>query len=227
MKKTTKYILIGLGIIIAFNIISNLFESEPEPLPDKYLKVETSRIKGHLGDCFEVVSKEYKVKRDYSSKLMIELKRLDSDSELLNTHIDNITGSDNEGGKCYIDFIIEFLDENSNVVAKTKSSSYSRDQIVSLVKNTRAGETGIIEFYVNDDTDINSFRLGSICEVKPVEQSVQGISDLGIEETMKEITDIANDQELEKAVEDMGKILDTELQLLDAAGKALKVLDQD
>ena len=62
MKKTTKYILIGLGIIIAFNIISNLFESEPEPLPDKYLKVETSRIKGHLGDCFEVVSKEYKVK---------------------------------------------------------------------------------------------------------------------------------------------------------------------
>lgn len=221
MKKKTKYILIGLGVIIAFNIISNLFESEPEPLPDRFLKVETSKIKGHLGDCFEVVSKEYKIINDYSSKLMIELKRLDSDSELLSTHIDNITGNDNEGGKCYIDFIIEFLDENSNIVATTKSSSYSRDQIVSLVKNTRAGETGILEFYVNDDADINSFRLSSICEVKPIEKT-----DLGIEGAVKEITDIANDKELEKAVEDMSKVLDTELKLLDAAGKALKTLEQ-
>lgn len=225
MKKTTKYILIGLGVIIAFNFISNLFKSEPEPQPDRFLKVETGKIKGHLGDCFEVVNKEYKVKRDYSSKLMIELKRLDGDSELLNTHIDNITGSDNEGGKCYIDFIIEFLDENNNVVAKTKSSSYSQDQIVSLVKNTRAGETGVLEFYVNDETDIKSFRLGSICEVKPVEQSKQEMSDLGIEEAVKEITDIASDKEVEKAVEDMGKILDAEIQLLDAAGKALKALE--
>ena len=221
MKKKTKYILIGLGVIIAFNIISNLFEREPEPLPDRFLKVETSKIKGHLGDCFEVVSKEYKIINDYSSKLMIELKRLDSDSELLSTHIDNITGNDNEGGKCYIDFIIEFLDENSNIVATTKSSSYSRDQIVSLVKNTRAGETGILEFYVNDDADINSFRLSSICEVKPIEKT-----DLGIEGAVKEITDIANDKELEKAVEDMSKVLDTELKLLDAAGKALKTLEQ-
>lgn len=221
MKKKTKYILIGLGVIIAFNIIYNLFESEPEPLPDRFLKVETSKIKGHLGDCFEVVSKEYKIINDYSSKLMIELKRLDSDSELLSTHIDNITGNDNEGGKCYIDYIIEFLDENSNIVATTKSSLYSRDQIVSLVKNTRAGETGILEFYVNDDADINSFRLSSICEVKPIEKT-----DLGIEGAVKEITDIANDKELEKAVEDMSKVLDTELKLLDAAGKALKTLEQ-
>ena len=57
--------------------------------------------------------------------------------------------------------------------------------------------------------------------MKPIEKT-----DLGIEGAVKEITDIANDKELEKAVEDMSKVLDTELKLLDAAGKALKTLEQ-
>lgn len=220
MKKNVKFLLIGLGIIIAYNILSDLFESNPEPIPDKFLKVETCKIKGHLGDCFEVVHKEYKVQKDYFPKMMIEIKRTMENSLLLDEQINNITGSRDEPGKCYVDFVVEFLDDGGNVIATTNSSSFNQEQIVSLIKNTRPGETGVINFYVENQDEIQYFRVGSIFEMN---SSVA--LDEGLKNIVDEISDIAADKDVDEAFEDASKALDIGIQMIDATNKAIKALN--
>ena len=221
MKKKTKVILIVLGVIVACNVLSKLFEGDSKPKSDKFVKVENVKIKGHLGDCFEVVDKEYKVQGDYSTKLIIEIKRTEGENLLLNEQIDNLTGDSNESGKCYIDFLIEFLDENHNIVGTTKSSSYDSKQIVSLVKNTRVGENGVLVFYFSENGDPAYIRLGSICEVKPLPTLEEGLKDV-----VDEISSMAKDKDVEDEMKDAEKTLDAGLQVLDATTKALKLLNE-
>ena len=217
MKKKTKIILIALGVIVVCNVLSKLFEGDSKPKSDKFVKVENVKIKGHLGDCFEVVDKEYKVQGDYSTKLIIEIKRTEGENLLLNEQIDNLTGDSNESGKCYIDF----LDENHNIVGTTKSSSYDSKQIVSLVKNTRVGENGVLEFYFNENGDPSYIRLGSICEVKPLPTLEESLKDV-----VDEVSSMSKDKDVEDAMKDAEKTLDAGLQMLDATTKALKVLNE-
>ena len=86
---------------------------------------------------------------------------------------------------------------------------------MSLIKNTRPGETGIIEFQFSGGETIQAFRLGSICEVK----SPETIAD----ESSKAAK---QDEEFNKAIENMGKIMDVGSKIFGVTKEATKTLNE-
>ena len=89
-----------------------------------------------------------------------------------------------------------------------------------MIKNTRPGETGVINFYVENQDEIQYFRVGSIFEMN---SSVA--LDEGLKNIVDEISDIAADKDVDEAFEDASKALDIGIQMIDATNKAIKALN--
>lgn len=213
MKKKILYSLaILVGIIVIFNLPSCSCGSEKSDKVDTLIvKPETEKIKGPLGDCFKVFNRVYKTT---NSTLTIEVERTEGENEMVNKHIDNLTDKSYDAGKCFVDFTIEFLDADKNVIDKKDVS----DGVASLIKNTRPGETGTIEFniYSCDKTQIHSFRLASTCELNPEK-----------EEEKEEVKDVKDDDVVidDKDLENAEKALEVGVKALETTNEALKVLN--
>ena len=191
-----KYLLIGIGALLLIGLISTIGEDSKEytPQPEKTIEANETHIKGHLGDCFELVTKTYKIRHEYSDKILAEVKRTEGESKLLNKHINNLTTNSDAGG-CFVDFVIEYLDADGDVV--NKRSAISGSEVISAIKNTRLGETATIEFYVPDNCSPVAFRLSSVCEYKaPKEEQKTKKSESGIFED-----EIFDDEDLEEDIE--------------------------
>lgn len=133
------------------------------------LTPETTRIKGDLGDYFEVVEKKYTVTKDYRDMVSIEVKRTDADFSF------DLKGVEPYGtyGKItgHAGFGIEILDENGNVIEKVAATAsglggmYSSDDMKEALK-LKAGETGTVRWSFDFDSDKKpaKFRLTSAYE---------------------------------------------------------------
>lgn len=145
-------------------------KKDSEEKEEIVLTPETTKIKGDLGDYFEVVEKEYTVTNDFGDMVSIEVKRTDADFsfdlkgvEPYGTYGKGVTG--NAG------FGIEILDENGNVIEKEAATAsglggmYSSDDMKEALK-LKAGETGTVRwsFHFDGDKKPAKFRLTSAYE---------------------------------------------------------------
>lgn len=222
MKKNVKYLLAVLFGIITISSFSNCGsgksnteKSDTETAP-VVLKPETTKIKGHLGDCFKVVDKNYKENND--GELTVEIERTEGENELLDKNIDNLTTYSSDAGKCHVDFTIELLDADKNVI-ETIEAKYDSN-VPSLIKNTRPGETGTIKFELNSNnkSQFQSFRLASICELNPEDEEAE---DDDIKKAIDDAKEIIEDADLE----DAEKALDASVKALEATNEAIKMLN--
>lgn len=208
MKKKILYSLaILVGIIVIFNLPSCSCGSEKSDKVDTLIvKPETEKIKGPLGDCFKVFNRVYKTT---GNRLTIEVERTEGENEMVNEHMDNLTNGTRDAGKCFVGFTIEYLDADKNVVDTEKTL----DDVASIIKNTRPGETGTVEFWIPWNSQIHSFRLASTCELNPEQEEAKD-------------NDKADDTNYDEDLEKAEKALETGVKALEATNEALKVLNE-
>lgn len=208
MKKKILYSLaILVGIIVIFNLPSCSCGSEKSDKVDTLIvKPETEKIKGPLGDCFKVFNRVYKTT---GNRLTIEVERTEGENEMVNEHMDNLTNDTRDAGKCFVGFTIEYLDADKNVVDTEKTL----DDVASIIKNTRPGETGTVEFWIPWNSQIHSFRLASTCELNPEQEEAKD-------------NDKADDTNYDEDLEKAEKALETGVKALEATNEALKVLNE-
>lgn len=210
MKKKILYSLaILVGIIVIFNLPSCSCGSEKsDKLDTLIVKPETEKIKGPLGDCFKVFNRVYKTT---GNRLTIEVEKTEGENEMVNKHIDNLTDHSYDAGKCFVGFTIEYLDADKNVI----DTENTLDDVASIIKNTRPGETGTVGFWIPWDSKVHSFRLASTCELNPEKEEKEEVKDV------KDDDVVIDDKDLENAE----KALEVGVKALEATNEALKVLN--
>lgn len=131
---------------------------------------ETTKIKGDLGDYFEVVDKEYTVTKDFGDMVSVEVKRTDADYSFNINGVEPY-GTSGQGVNGHAGFGIEILDEDGNVIEKVAASAsglggmYSSDDMKDALK-LKAGETGTVRWSMHFSSDKKpaKFRLTSAYE---------------------------------------------------------------
>lgn len=132
------------------------------------IKPKSTSIKGDLGDYFEVIDKDYVIKKEEGSFMgggiiSVEVKRTDKDFDF---PIDNINPFGTDGGEDYhIGFGIELLGESGPIDVKQAteggmSGPYSSEDVIGLMK-LKKGETGYIRWSVDKLDGLKSFLISS------------------------------------------------------------------
>lgn len=116
-----------------------------------------SKIQGALGEYFEVVAKDYKVK---DGKISIEIKRIKEG--LPAPWAPGMELGDGDG-EYEPSFMIEFLDEDDNVVSKSKSNIVLNEEDLRTLIGLGVNESSTIQFSCIDKSD--SFKVSSTFEV--------------------------------------------------------------
>ena len=139
---------------------------------DVKVKPETTTIKGVLKNCYEVVDKEYTIKKDsWYYVISVELRRI-SDDLPFNSEDSEPFGV-SSGKSAHIGFGIELLDKSGDVLMIKQATEdgldgpYSSDDVQALI-NLQKDETSIIRWSINEDKykDAVSFRITSAIEGK-------------------------------------------------------------
>lgn len=208
--KLSKILLISTIFVFAMSSCGGSSKSSGEGKTEEnnkhyVMEPQTSSISGPLGKAFTVIERKYKANKDAvcpSINVEIEL----SDASKLPEGFDPKTfGSiGNEGNPQYsmlANFIIEFLDEDGDII-ETKDQSSGADQLLQLAE----GERGSLEFYLpaNNLEDIRSFRIKSVLQSNEIN-------------TNKSTGNSLDDEEFDKAMEHTKEAMKT-------TSQALKVL---
>lgn len=196
-------------------------KEQQEPAPVK-VKPETTAIKGALAGCFEVVDKEYTIKKDYGSKeITIEIKRTDAELPYSIDDIDSFGNDNHATSSMLAGFGIEFLDKDGNVIAsKTPKECGDGDQ-VSMALRSSAGETTTftISTYADFDVAPVSFRITSDLQKNEKKESVsEETADAEEEKTTSSEDD-------DKAVENAKQAVRVASSILGAGKEAADILD--
>lgn len=207
-----------------------------EKVAEYKVKPETVSVKGALSDCFEVVDKEYTMKKDGSGYMLtVQLKRTDVPAPYSVTDIDYFPNADKTSASMLGGFGYELLDENGDVIAThaPTNSAYSWDDMVAALR-MNPGETSAIKFLVYSmDGTPAVFRISS--DLQPNTGGAQAASavetvaeaaasDAGLDEItddlskqMDEITSDENYKKAKDAYNTAKDLIETEKKLLDAA----------
>lgn len=137
---------------------------------------ETTKIKGDLGDYYEVVEKEYTLSNDFGTVVSVEVKRTNKDFDFDLTGIEPY-GVSGEGVLGNAGFGIEILDEKGNVIDKSSATAgglsgmYSHTDMEEALK-LKPGETGTVRwsFHFDDGKKPAKFRLTSAYERNEVSE---------------------------------------------------------
>lgn len=213
-----KYLFIGIGVVVLFAIMASMCggskdkketeKQEEEAKQEIVLKAAQTELKGDLKGRFEIVDKNYKIKKDgYSNTLVVELKRT---AQALPFNRDDVTTFGEAKGataeNC-ADFGIEILNADGDVIEKevATESPCSNTEVMEALK-LLTDETATIEFSFYNSKDIKdavSFRITSA--VQKNEQSKKALEE---EDAKKSKSKSDEDQALddaEKALELAGK----------------------
>lgn len=155
-------------IIIAVLLFTSCSSKSKESL-SVIVKPKTTSIKGDLGKYFDVVDKEYQIKKgknDFNALITVEVKRNNLDFSFPTDNINPFGTNGDE--KYHVGFGIELFDEASPVVIKSATEGgfggpYSSDDVTGLIKLGK-GETGFIRWSVNESEGLKSFQITSAVE---------------------------------------------------------------
>ena len=136
------------------------------------VKPETKTIKGVLKNCYEIVDKEYPIKKDYMYYLItVELRKIND--ELPFNPEDSEPFGVSSGKATHVGFGIELLDKSGNIIMVKQATGdgfngpYSSDDVQALI-NLQKDEMAIIRWSVDEDKykEVVSFRITSAIEGK-------------------------------------------------------------
>lgn len=114
-----------------------------------------SSISGPLGEYFQVVDRNYKVKDGY---INIEIERIDTG--LPDPWVDGMEVGYNDN-RVEPGFVVEFLDEDGDILCKDQTDIvWNQDELVAVVA-LGVGETSSIPFGTNVTKGLSSFKVSS------------------------------------------------------------------
>ena len=114
-----------------------------------------SSISGPLGEYFQVVDRNYKVKDGY---INIEIERIETG--LPDPLVDGMEVGYNDN-RVEPGFVVEFLDENGDILCKDQTDIvWNKDELVAVVA-LGVGETSSIPFCANVTKGLSSFKVSS------------------------------------------------------------------
>lgn len=195
-------------------------ESDEEAESKNYVLTPiTTSVTGPLGQAYEVVEKDYKLKSKYSSyEILVELELSDPARLPAGYDTAKVGTRFNEGEAQYpmiAEFTIEYLDEDGDLIDYRKpNSSYS-----DLLRLSQ-GETSTLRFYVPDNNlnEIKYFRIKSDYFPNKIEGNVKGTSST-------DVSEIDSDDDLDKTLEQAGKVAETAGKVVETAGEVMKSLN--
>lgn len=171
------FILIGCG------------KSEKETV----IKPQTTKIKGALGDYYEVVEKDYKINNDSGmfNVISVSIKRKGSGDVPFDPNKSVPYGTNQEGKDTHVGFGIELFDEDGNSIEISQATSsglsgvYSSDDIKSII-NLQNGETSTVRWEIEKDklSKVKSFVITSAIEH---DENISNVS--GVGNTIDDYTD--------------------------------------
>lgn len=137
------------------------------------LKPKTTKVKGELGFCYDVLEKEYELtdNNGETALLTVELKMNDNGIPF-NPSLAATYANFDEGGYIAVGFGIEIIDDKGVVVDETFAGNRGKDTPqyaedgIKLV-NMQPGQTGTLRFIVHNVKNINkdcSFTVTSVFE---------------------------------------------------------------
>lgn len=134
---------------------------------DHIIQVTQIDIKGDLKGCFEVVDKDYKVKRNNGTwTITVELERTDQELPYDRKDVGIYPEAKKSNKSMLAGFGIEILDEDGDVIAKKTANAtpYSWDEM-SVAIQLLEGETTTIKYEFHDNISAaTGFRITSIME---------------------------------------------------------------
>lgn len=114
-----------------------------------------SSISGPLGEYFQVVDRNYKVKDGY---INIEIERIETG--LPDPLVDGMEVGYNDN-RVEPGFVVEFLDENGDILCKDQTDIvWNKDELVAVVA-LGVGESSSIPFGANVTKGLSSFKVSS------------------------------------------------------------------
>ena len=114
-----------------------------------------SSISGPLGEYFQVVDRNYKVKDGY---INIEIERIENG--LPDPWVDGMEVGYNDN-RVEPSFVVEFLDEDGDILCKDQTDIvWNKDELVAVVA-LGVGETSSIPFGANVTKGLSSFKVSS------------------------------------------------------------------
>lgn len=169
--KNSKNLMKVIGAVIIASFIAIGCGGKKEKDTSVTVKPKTTTIKGDLGDYFEVVNKDYLLKKDELDKsiISVEVKRNNTDFPFPAESI-NPFGTD--GSESYLaGFGIELFDASEPVEIKNatdtgKAGPYDVKDVAALLK-LKKGETGFIRWSIDKPDSLKTFQLTSAIE-KPL-----------------------------------------------------------
>ena len=231
MNDKKKYILIGVGVVVLIALFSNIGKKEEtttqEEPKELILKAAQTTIKGDLKDCYEVVDKNYRVKRaqkSYESDVItVELLRTSKQLPYDRKNVVIFPEADKSSAENCAGFGIEVLDAYGDVIAKKNANAtpYSWDEMTAALQ-LLPEETTTIAFHLDDLSEAVSFRVTSLVTKNEERKTSLGneIDNL-VDEASSIVDEITDDEYLENA----SKALDASVDMVNAAMGALKALE--
>ena len=114
-----------------------------------------SSISGPLGEYFQVVDRNYKVKDGY---INIEIERIENG--LPDPWVDGVEVGYNDN-RVEPSFVVEFLDEDGDILCKDQTDIvWNKDELVAVVA-LGVGESSSIPFGANVTKGLSSFKVSS------------------------------------------------------------------
>lgn len=149
---------------------ANLTQSGNEGL---FLKPKTTKVKGELGFCYDVIEKEYELTENNgeTALLTVELK-MNENGIPFNPSLAGTYANFDDGGYIAVGFGIQIIDANGVVIDETFAGSKGKDTPkyaedgIKLV-NMQSNQTGTLRFVIHNVKDINkdcTFTLASVFE---------------------------------------------------------------
>lgn len=195
-------------------------KSNEDGEPKNYvMSPKTKSITGPLGRAYEVKERDYKVKNNYGVYVINVELMLSNPSSLPSGFDGNKVGTHYDNGNVQYpmlaNFIIEYLDEDGNIIATLKPNNSDYIDLMRLSE----GESSSVSYYVPDDEidEIKYFRIKSDYYPNEIKEEVK----------KSDITDIMSidDEELNQTLEQAGKAVETAGKMVESAGEIMKELN--
>ena len=183
------------------------------------IKPKTKTVTGPLGKAFEVIERDYKLKKNYGMYVINVELTLANPSSLPSGFDSNRVGTHYDEGKAQYpmlaNFIIEYLDEDGDIIETSQPIDPGYKDLMRLSE----GESSSILFNLHND-DINQIKYFRI-------KSDYYPNEIAEEVKKSDITDLPSidDEELYQTIEQVGKAAETAGKMVETAGEIIKELN--
>ena len=236
MSNKKKYILIGIGVVVLISLFSNLggnddTTSSPQEPKELVIKAAQTTIKGDLKDCYEVVDKNYRVKRaqkSYESDVItVELLRTSKQLPYDRKNVVIFPEADKSSAENCAGFGIEVLDAYGDVIAKKNANAtpYSWDEMTAALQ-LLPEETTTIAFHLDDLSEAVSFRVTSLVAKNEERRTSLGKEVGTLADEMNSLVDEMTDDDAFEAAKEAIEVSKDLMEVSLGAMKALKGLTE-